>query len=61
MAQVKVSLAYINQQIQQVRADLAQLRVPGGVHGQAFLTEFDKVKKIIFLCNRSCFMSVCLL
>ena len=43
MAQVQVSLAYINQQIQKTRVDLAQLRVPGGVHGEAFITDFDQV------------------
>ena len=45
MAQVQVSLAYINQQIQQARADL----VPGGVHGQAFITDFGQVQNPFFM------------
>ena len=55
MAQVQVSLAYIDQQIQKVRVDLAQLRVPSGVHGEAFITDFDQVKNPFF-CNILFFM-----
>ena len=60
MAQVQVSLAYIKQQIQKARSDLAQLRVPGSVHGQAFITDFDQVKKYVFLLTINFFIFVTL-
>ena len=60
MAQVQVSLAYIEQQIQKATSDLAQLRVPGGVHGQAFITDFDQVKKYGFFLTINFFAFVTL-